>query len=229
MDRPKVAALVSGEGTTVEAFIRASVEGLIKPRIVLVISSNENAGVFNRIRNINQEYNLDIECVYLGKQNYPPAFTERLSPGDQTQAEEAAILNKLLLSGVEIVVLMGYMKKIGPRIVHEFGWRHEHTSPFQARMLNTHPGLLPATKGLYGDYVQAFVLEQKYPFGGQTLHVVSEDYDEGPKIAEHKVKVQSNDTAESLFDRVKETEKKYLPKDIANFIEARKKFLAKEA
>ena len=92
---------------------------------------------------------------------------------------------------------------------------------FQAMLVNTHPGLLPDTKGFYGENIQKYVLEHHLPYGGQTFHVVSEEYDAGPIIAEHKVPVEPGDTSESLFARVQATEKKYLPHDIEDFIKAR--------
>ena len=110
------------------------------------------------------------------------------------------------------------MKRIGPNLVQTFGWLPEYKSAFQARMVNTHPGLLPETKGLYGIGVQQHVLEHGLSHGGQTLHVVAEDYDDGPVIAEHKVAVKPEDTPDSLFDRVKGVEKEHLPQDIAAFI-----------
>jgi folate-dependent phosphoribosylglycinamide formyltransferase PurN len=70
-------------------------------------------------------------------------------------------------------------------------------------------------------HVQEFVLQNNLKYAGQTLHIVAEDYDVGPTIAEHKVIVRQNDTPASLFERVKKTEKKYLPKDIDDFINKR--------
>jgi phosphoribosylglycinamide formyltransferase-1 len=223
MDRPKVAILASGEGTTAEAFIIESAENRIKPEVVLIISNNKDAGIFKRVDNLNKKYNLSIKTTYIGKNNYP-ANGENLNPGDQTKAEEEAILKALEKEDCDLIALMGYMKRIGPKLVHRFGWRSEYKSPYSAIMVNTHPGLLPETKGLYGIYVQKHVLDNKLPYGGQTLHIVAKDYDEGPVISEHKVEVKKGDTPDELFNRVKLAEKKYLPKDIANFIENRRKY-----
>jgi len=92
-------------------------------------------------------------------------------------------------------------------------------------MLNTHPGLLPETQGFWGVHVQEHVIDKSLPYGGQTLHVVAEEYDDGPIIAEHQVPVEPSDDAESFFDRVKATEKQYLPVDIQAFILAREHYL----
>ena len=117
------------------------------------------------------------------------------------------------------------MRKIGPNIVSKYGWKSDYTSPYQAMMLNTHPGLPPESAGMYGRNVQQHTLDIGLPFGGQTLHVVSEGYDEGPVIAEHKVTVSPDDTADTLFAKVQDTEKKYLPEDIDNFIKKRIEYL----
>ena len=116
---------------------------------------------------------------------------------------------------------MGYMKRVAPNLVQAFGWLPEYTSIFQAKMVNTHPGLLPDTKAYYGENIQKYVLERHLPYAGQTFHVVAAEYDDGPVIAEHKVPVEPNDTTETLFARVQAVEKQYLPGDIEDFINAR--------
>jgi phosphoribosylglycinamide formyltransferase-1 len=135
-------------------------------------------------------------------------------------------LAALLRENFDLIALMGYMKKIGPNMIETFGWLSSYQSVFQTKMVNTHPGLLPDTAGFYGEQIQRYVLDHKLPYGGQTLHAVSADYDAGPIIAEHKVPVQPGDTAASLFARVQAVEKKCLPKDIGDFIKARQAYLA---
>jgi len=223
MSRPVIAILASGEGTTAEAFIRASAQNQIEPVVGLIIASNAKAGILQRVVNLNKEYDLDITAIHIGKKTHPPTAAETVGPGQQTQAEEAAILELLQAGNFDGIVLMGYAKKVGPQLVHTFGWQPNYTSPHQAMMLNTHPGLLPDTKGLFGVHVQEHVLANSLPHGGQTLHIVAEDYDEGPVVIEHKVAVMSDDTADSLFDRVRDTEKSYLPQDVAQFIADRKR------
>lgn len=223
MKPPRIAILASGEGTTAEAVIVAGINSRVNLEVGLVICSNPKAGIFQRIEHLNNRYNLAIPCVHISHRNFP-ANNEQLRAGDQTVAEEAAILDRLMQGTFDLICLMGYMKRIGPRLVHEFGARPDHTSPYQAMMVNTHPGLLPATKGLYGVYVQQYVLNNKLPFAGQTLHIVAEAYDEGPVIAEHKVRVTPADNPDDLFDRVKKVEKKYLPLDLDDFIQKRKHY-----
>jgi phosphoribosylglycinamide formyltransferase-1 len=218
MKRPTIAILASGEGTTAEAVIRASAQGRTLPEIGLVISNNASAGIFKRVEALNQQYDLDIKTLHIGGTTHPAGQGEKVRPGDQTRAEEEAILQALREGGFDLIVLLGYMKRVGKRLVHEFGWRPEYTTAHEAKMINTHPGLLPETKGLYGAHVQEHVLKKGLSHGGQTLHVVGEDYDEGPVIAEHKVAVKADDTPDSLFDRVKLAEKKHLPEDLEAFL-----------
>lgn len=225
MKQPVIAALASGSGTTVEAFIRASHIGQIDPQVGLVITNNKDAGVLERIAQLNKELNLSIETRCINKVTHPAAAEETVTPGAQTQAEEAALLELLRAGGFSAVVLMGYMKKVGSRLVKAFGWRPEYKSPYQAMMLNTHPGLLPATKGWYGVYVQEHVLKSGLKEAGQTLHVVAKDYDDGPVIAENKLAVRANETAEALFARVQALEKQSLPHDVAKFIQERQQYI----
>lgn len=225
MKRPSIAILASGEGTTAEAFIRLSAEGSIEPEIRLVISNKKTAGVFARIHRLNQELGLNIETLYIGKGNHPASTGEIIERGAQTKAEEAAIIEAIERAEVDLVVLMGYMKKIGPALVRRFGWHSDYSSPYQAMMLNTHPGLLPDSKGLFGVHVQEYVLSHHLTKAGQTLHVVSEGYDEGPKIAEHTISVEPDESPDDLFDRVKAIEKQFLPRDTERFIKERQKYL----
>ncbi len=221
---PRIAVLASGGGTTAEAFIRAGQKGEINVDVGLVIASRQDAGVFQRIDKLNQEFKLQIDCVLINHKTHPAAIDENVEPGGQTAGEEAAILAALLAGHFDLVALMGYMKKMGPNLVEAFGWRIEYTSLYQARMVNTHPGILPDTKSMYGLQIQEYVLDHRLPYGGQTLHVVAEDYDEGPIIAEHKVPVEPGDTPAKLFERVQAVEKQYLPGDIEAFIQARQAY-----
>lgn len=219
--KPRIAILASGGGTTTEAFIRAGQRREINVDVGLVICNRKSAGVFQRIADLNAEYGLQIDCILINHQTHPAGHGENVGQGQQTAGEEAALLAALLSGSYDLIALMGYMKRIGPNLIQAFGWLPEYTSAFQAKMVNTHPGLLPDTKGFYGASIQQYVLEKHLPYGGQTLHVVSEEYDAGPIIAEHKVPVEPDDTPDSLFARVQAVEKQYLPRDIEDFIAAR--------
>ncbi len=227
--KPRIAILASGGGTTAEAFIRAGQRGDINVNVGLVICSRKDAGIFQRIDDLNAEYGLHIDCILINHTTHPAAYGENVGQGCQTAGEEAAILTSLLSGSYDLVASMGYMKKNGPHLVQAFGWLPEYTSIYQAKMVNTHPGLLPATKALYGLKIQQYVLDHHLPYGGQTLHLTAENYDDGPIIAEHKVPVEPGDTAETLFARVQAAEKQYLPRDIEDFINARLAYSAEHS
>lgn len=221
---PRIAILASGAGTTAEAFIRATQQGGVDCEVGLVICSRRDAGIFERVAGLNAEFGLDIPCELINAKTHPPAAGEAVTRGRQTEAEETAILDVLLRGKFDLIAQMGYMKRTGPRIVSTFGWRSEYDSVYQAMLVNTHPGLLPETEGLYGDRIQQHVLDKGLEYGGHSLHVVADGYDDGPVIAEHKVPVESGDTAESLFARVQASEKKHLPHDIGAFIAGRREY-----
>ncbi len=221
----KVAILASGEGTTTEAFIVACAKGEVAAEPVLVICNKESAGIFKRVEMCNQKYGFQTKTALINAKNYPVTDNEVLIPGGQTKAEEAEILKLLSDNNIDLVLLLGYLRRVGPKLVHEYGWRSSYISPYDARMLNTHPGLLPSTKGYYGLHVQEYILQMGLVEAGQTLHVVSENYDEGPIIKENKVEVLPNDTPDSLFDRVRETERRCVPIDVQDFIANRNRYL----
>lgn len=225
---PKIAVLASGSGTTAEAFILAGQNGKITTEVALVITNRHDAGVLERVKNLNDEFGLNIQTLIISSKTHPALDGEELLRGRQTKAEEAAILEALEVGDFDLIALMGYMKHVGPSLVQKFGWRPEYTSPYQAMMVNTHPGLLPETQALYGQNIQQYVLDNHLEYAGQTLHLVAEEYDDGPVIAEHRVAVNAEDTAETLFARIQATEKEFLPGDIEKFINERREYL-KEA
>lgn len=222
--KPRIAILASGGGTTAEAFIRAGQIGEIDVDVGLVIVSRKDAAIFERIKNLNKEFDIGISAILINSQTHPAAHGENVPAGSQTAAEEAAILAALLGGSFDLIASLGYMKKIGSNLVQAFGWLPEYKSAFQAKMVNTHPGLLPDTKGFYGENIQQYVLDHHLPYAGQTLHLVSAEYDDGPILAEHKVPVRPDDTSATLFARVQAAEKRFLPRDIENFINARLAF-----
>jgi folate-dependent phosphoribosylglycinamide formyltransferase PurN len=223
----RIAIMASGEGTTAEAVIRAYAADEILGQVSLVIASRAEAGVLNRVKRLNAELGLSIKTAIIGKKTHPPEPNESVAAGQQSQSEEAAIRKLLKKEKIDLVLLLGYMRAIGPKLVHEYGWRSDFFDVFQARMLNTHPGLLPDTAGLWGIHVQKKVLASKLPHTGQTLHVVSADYDDGPMVAEHRIAVEPGETAEALSERVQRLEKQNLVIDVNAFIIERKKFLTR--
>lgn len=218
MAKPRIAILASGGGTTAESFINSTIDGSISADVVLVISNRSDAGVLDKVKDINKAKNQKIRTLHIGRSNYPATPGEAISPGEQTKAEEEAILNALLDHKVDIVFLLGYMKRVGGRIVSRYGWNKKLRSVFDSNMFNTHPGLLPVTRGLFGVKVQEKTLSTNQPVAGHCIFAVDDEYDDGPIITEHKVGILDSDTPEALFERVKKSEKKYLAEDINFFL-----------
>lgn len=224
MSKTAIAILASGSGTTAEAFIRHMITEQYDFTVPLMVSNTTSAGVFNRIAQLNGELGLDIQTELINGRTHPAAIDEQVEPSYQTLAEQQALLDVFQAHDIKLVLLLGFMKHISGRIVDTYGWLPEYTSIYQARMLNTHPGLLPATKGLFGIHVQEAVLRQVVPQAGQSLHMVAAGYDEGPTVFEHHVPVKPGETAEELFSRVQLTEKAHIASDIASFIAAQQHF-----
>jgi phosphoribosylglycinamide formyltransferase-1 len=127
-----------------------------------------------------------------------PGYHLSSKPHPDPAQLDAAILDALLRHEVELVVLAGYMKKLGPRTLAHYG----------GRILNIHPALLPkfGGQGMYGARVHQAVLAAGERESGVTIHLVDADYDTGPIVAQRRVAVQPGDTVESLASRVLEQE-----------------------
>lgn len=220
-DRPKIAILASGSGTTAESLIHATQSGVLNANVVLVISNNEDAGVFNRVKRMNTQYDLNIQTMHINGVTHPD---DAGAKGEQTLTESAAINGAAKNAGVDLILLLGYMKKIRGDLLAEYGGLTEHTSIYQARMLNTHPGPLPESAAQFGRGVQQIVLDTNLGYSAQTLHVVTEQYDMGQTVAVHRVPVLSDDTADTLFDSVQLTEKAYVPVDVEIFLNEQSSF-----
>lgn len=116
---------------------------------------------------------------------------------------DSAIQDALEAGCCDLIVLAGYMKMIGPRVLRAFG----------DRIVNIHPALLPrhGGKGMYGMHVHRAVIECGDLVTGVTIHLVNEEYDQGRIIAQAEVPVAPSDTPESLAERVLEKEHEFLP------------------
>ena len=107
---------------------------------------------------------------------------------------DRAMVDVLERHGVDLVVLGGYMRKLGPETI----------TRFRGRIVNVHPALLPrfGGRGFYGIAVHEAVLASGEGVTGATIHLVDEQIDHGPVLAQRRVAVEDGDTAESLAERV---------------------------
>lgn len=187
----KLAVLVSGGGTNLQAIIDAIETGKItNTKIQTVISNKKDAYALKRA----EKYGIKAECI---------------SPKDFTAKEEfnQALLRTLEQHEVDLIVLAGYLVII-PEIV---------VKKYTNRMINIHPSLIPSFcgAGFYGLRVHEAVLARGNKVTGATVHFVDEGTDTGPIILQKAVYVQDDDTAEILQKRVmEEAEWNILPEAI---------------
>ena len=174
----KIAVLVSGGGTNLQALIDAQNSGVIKSgRIELVISNNANAYALERA----------------AKAGIASAVVLKKQLGSQA-AFEAEIKRLLNENGIDIIVLAGFMSILSEGF----------TSAYPKRILNVHPSLIPSFcgEGFYGLRVHEAALEKGVKVTGATVHFVNEIPDGGEIIFQKAVEIEENDTPESLQLRV---------------------------
>ena len=173
----RIGALASHGGSNLQAIIDACASGRLDAEVVVVISNNSGAPALQRAAAAG------IPTAHLSSRTHPDA--EEL---------DQAVLGSLRDHGTEIVVLAGYMKRLGPRT----------TDAFRGRVLNIHPALLPrhGGVGMFGERVHAAVLAAGDTESGATVHVVDEQYDEGPILAQARVPVLPDDDVSALARRV---------------------------
>lgn len=169
--------LASHNGTNMQSIINACRRGRLAARPVVVISNNGSSGALERAENEG------IPAYHIGSRTFP-------DPDDL----DRAICETLKRHQVDLVILAGYMKHLGPRTLAEF----------RGRVINIHPSLLPryGGQGMYGEKVHAAVLAAGDRETGVTVHLVDEHYDAGPILAQVTVPVREGDTVRSLADRV---------------------------
>lgn len=127
------------------------------------------------------------------KHNVPAFIINKKSVGEENI--DASIRNCLVKHGVELVILTGYMKKIGP----------DTLKTFEGRMLNSHPALLPkfGGQGMYGRHVHEAVVAAGEKTSGVTVHLVNAEYDKGDIIVQRSIPIEPGESADSVETRVK--------------------------
>ena len=184
----RVAVLVSGGGTNLQAIIDAVKDGTItNTELVAVISNNANAYALTRAK----ENGIEALCIS------PKDYADRVD-------FHKALLEKINELKVDLIVLAGYLVKIPEEMVHQYSHR----------IINIHPSLIPSFCGVgyYGLHVHEAVLEKGVKVTGATVHYVDEGMDTGEIIAQKPVMVEEGDTPEILQKRVMEqAEWKLLP------------------
>ena len=178
----RLGVLASHGGTNLQAIIDACREGRLEASVSVVISNNSSSMALERAR---WE---EIPSYHVSAVTYP-----------QAEEQDSAILAALEKHHVDLVILAGYMKLLGPGIL----------ARYRNRILNSHPALLPKFGGrrMYGSLVHEAVLAAKETVTGVTIHLADELYDHGPIVAQCQVPVVEGDTVDTLMDRVQRRER----------------------
>jgi phosphoribosylglycinamide formyltransferase-1 len=189
----KIVVFASGSGSNFEAIINACKEKSLDAEIAGLITNNKNAGALERAEKHG------ISCHIINPEEFK-------SQHDY----ERELLRTLQRLAPDVIALAGYLKKIPAAVIRVY----------ENRIFNIHPSLLPAYggKGFYGLKVHKTVLENGESETGCSVHLVTEEYDEGRVIAFEKVPVYKNDTPETLAKRVLQKEHQLYPEAIQHYL-----------
>lgn len=180
--------MLRGNGTTLQCIIDNINSGNLEAKINLVVSDNENAFALERAKN-----------------NNIPTYIIKSKSLDDIDVELENVLKNYQ---IDLIVLVGYLKLIGKRLINNY------------TIINTHPSLLPkfGGKGMYGMNVHKAVVSAHEKFTGPTVHFVNSNYDEGNIISQEIVEVLEADTPEDVSKKVQEIEKIQLIRVLKEFI-----------
>lgn len=198
MLKTRIAVLVSGGGTNLQALIDAQKAGIIKSgQIELVVSNNADAYALTRAKNAG------IDTAVVSKKELG---------GDQRVFEET-LIEVLMSKGIELIILAGFMCILSEGF----------TSKYPQRIINVHPSLIPSFcgKGFYGLHVHEAALEYGVKVTGATVHYVNEVPDGGEIILQKAVEIKEGDTPEILQKRVMEEAEWKILSQAAELVSAR--------
>ena len=190
----KIGILASYNGSGFETIQKAIENKILDAKVVVVITNNTNAGVLEKAESYNIPYFI---------------INDKRYPG---QDIDDKITRLLLEFGCDYIFLSGYMKKIESKLL----------KAYPNKIINTHPAILPSIYGgvgMYGRFVHEAVIKNGEKESGVTIHFVNEVYDEGEKILVKKLKLEENETVDTLEEKIKNLEKETI-------VEAFKKLLA---
>lgn len=175
MKKLKLAFLSSHGGSNMQAVIDACKKGALHAEPTVLISNNSASKSIERAKNEN------LPCYHISSRTHP-------------LNEDSEILNVLNRHNVEMVLLLGYMKKLGQKTLQHYS----------GRILNIHPSLLPkhGGKGMFGKNVHEAVLNSGESVTGITIHTINEEYDKGKIINQCQIPVLLDDTVETLSQRI---------------------------
>ena len=180
----KIAVLISGSGSNLEAIINACNKNIIDGDVVKVISNNPKAYGLMRAKKFN------ISSITISHNDF-----------DSREGFDQALEDCLVKINPDLIVLAGFMRVLGKKI----------TKKFSNIMINLHPSLLPLYPGLD---THEKVLLNKDKIHGVSIHYVSNELDAGPLIAQGVIKIKENETLDELTERIHTVEHLLLPEII---------------
>jgi phosphoribosylglycinamide formyltransferase-1 len=194
----KIAVLVSGSGSNLQALIDATASGSIEGQIEIVISDRPDAYALQRA----EKHGITAICIdrkmYMNKSEF-----------------DLQLMNSLNEVKPDLIILAGYLSILSPELIDKY----------RGKIINIHPSLLPAFggKGFYGEKVHKAVIESGTKVSGATVHFVDENTDAGPIILQKAVVVLYSDTPETLAKRILSIEHSLMVKAVELFCKKRLK------
>lgn len=189
--RARLAVLISGRGSNLQALIDACATGQVAAQIALVVSNKPDAAGLQRAR----QAGIATRCI--DHRNF-----------DSREAFDQALVDELCAHAVDLVVLAGFMRILTPVLIE----------PFVGRLLNIHPSLLPKYPGLK---THQRALDAGETEAGATVHFVTRELDGGPPIVQARVPILPGDTADRLAERVAALEHAIYPLAVSWFVQGR--------
>lgn len=177
----KIAIFASGSGSNFQAIMESIQAGRLEADVTLLVCDHPGAYVIDRARAAG------IPCLVFNPKDYK-----------SKEEYETEISQALKKAGTELVVLAGYMRLIGPTLLKEY----------EGEIVNIHPSLLPAFPG---KNAIGQALEAKAKWSGVTIHFVDEGMDTGPIIIQERVKLEEDETRETLQRKIQAIEHKLYP------------------
>lgn len=191
--RPRLGFFVSHRGSNMRAIVAACHDGKVQADPALLISNNRNSAA------LAWADETDLPCHHLSPK----------SEGGEDALDEAH-LRALKSAQVDLIILAGYMRKIGPKVLETY----------KNRILNIHPSLLPkyGGQGMYGHHVHEAVIAAGDAESGVTVHLVDGDYDTGPIVSQARVPVVEGDSPDDLAARVLKREHTFFAETLGRIV-----------
>jgi phosphoribosylglycinamide formyltransferase 1 len=188
----KIGILASGNGSNVPSLLQAIQAGKLNAEIVLLISNRQGSGALEMASRFGIPSQIVKPDLFNSKEEY-----------------DAKLALDFWNKQVDLVLLCGYTRVISLPLL----------KAYSNRIINTHPSLLPAFggKGMYGSKVHEAVIKRGVKISGCTVHLVDENIDEGPILAQASLEVGSYETVESLRTKIVQLEEKLYPEAIAEY------------